>query len=215
MKDNIDRVIEAIDYPERFSDAEIAEMLHGPSAREFYEMMSRASDALSKTPQPDIDREWTEFAANRFPTRNAVKYLFGSRKAAAVALIAVASLAVVAATVGITRSFFRDEEPSMEAIADDGKPTTITDAGIVTDSIEVPVAKPDEVVVFRNETFGNIISTIGKHYGATVNFNDVESKNLRLYFRWDKSDSLTEIVEQLNIFERITIRVSGAVIIVE
>ncbi len=191
MKDNIDRVIEAIDYPERFSDAEIAEMLQDPSAHEFYDMMSRVSDALSQTPQPDIDREWAEFAANHFPTRKAVNFLFGSRKAVAVTQIAVASLAVVAATVGITHSFFRDEEPLTEAIADDGKPATIADTGIVTESIEVPVANQDENVVFRNETFGNIISIIGKHYGATVNFNDVESKNLRLYFRWDKSDSLS------------------------
>ena len=108
MKDRTDRIFEAIEHPERFSDDEIQEMLDNPGIQELYKQICKTADALTTTEEPDIDREWEQFVnRQRKSVAQGLLYslrVFFNRNAAAVLICTVASLAVVAATLGVSYS---------------------------------------------------------------------------------------------------------------
>lgn len=213
MKDNIDKILDVVEYPDRYSDSEIDEMLCDSAARDFYSVMSKTCDALTDISEPDIDRAWSEFATVHFPAGKTGWGLLGFRPAASVAAIVVASLAVVAATIGLTHSLMNREETMPEIT--NGIVSTVDNAPRASDTIVTPGPLPDKTVVFRNESLEHILSELSKCYGASVIFKSDAVKGLHLYFRWDKSDSLAEVVEQLNSFDRIRIIANGTSITVE
>lgn len=222
MKDRTDRLFEAIEHPDRFSDDEIQEMLNDPGMQELYKQICKTADALTTTEEPDIDREWEQFA-NRQRKSVAQGLLHSIRvffncNAAAVLICAVASLAVVAATLGVSYSL---SHPAVneEAIADIESATVKArpEAASSKDSIQVDESTPQELrtVVFKDESFGEMISAIADFYGVSAVYKNEKSKELRMYFQWDQSLPLSEIVEQLNNFEQIKISISDKTITIE
>ena len=219
MNDKIDRLLEAVGHPERFTDEELADLLSDPEVRELYDLMSKTTDALTPAEDPDIDSEWQRFAAEHVPGyRPALLHIlrvFFNRHAAAVILAAVASIAVVAATVTFTRSK-GSHNPSDMGV----QPTVSTpdiakvEGEVLTDTILVGNTSDGETVTFKDEPFGSIISALEVHYGVKVTFNSPDTKKLRLFFKWDSSLPLSEVVDQLNSFEQINIRIKGNSLIV-
>lgn len=53
------------------------------------------------------------------------------------------------------------------------------------------------------------------YYGVTVKFNQDAAKSLLLYFEWDQSLPLNEVVEQLNNFEQINITLTDKALTVK
>lgn len=209
MKDKTDRLLEAIEHPERFSEEEINEMLEDGEIQELYNLMSKTSDALTKTSEPDIDKEWQRFVKKHDNTSQPKgriidsMRLFFYRNAAAILICTVASLAVVAATVGVAYSLDRPKKE--ELTQKDDEPVSYR--AEESDSVSISVISPVEpqTVIFKDETFSAMMDAIAGYYGASVNFKNDSSKELHLYFQWDQSLPLDEIIEQLNNFEQIRI----------
>ncbi len=208
MKDNTDRLLEAADHPDRFSDRELESLLADPTARELYDTMVKAANLLTPSPEPDIDAEWARFAAKH--RKGAIlsrRYLL-PRHAAAAVIAVVLTFAVVAATVGITRSL------TTPTVAENTAPEPTATIQKAIDIEETPTPTP-EIKVFRNRTLEEIITVISDYYGATAKFTTDDSKNLRLYFKWNQSEPLSEVVEQLNSFEQIDISLADNLLTVE
>lgn len=208
MKDNIDRLLEAVDKPDRFSDAELEAMLSDPDLRKLYHIMSKTTDAISEASAPDVDKEWESFVASQTKKHKPVILTFFSRHAAAAVVIALTSLAVVAATFGIKYSI--EQSGRHEADRDSGveiasveEPDTVNDASKQSNLLE-PI-----IVVFKDQSLADILAEIGRYYEVTVSFTNPQAKDLRLYFKWDQSQTITEVADQLNSFEQISIAVSG------
>lgn len=223
MKDRTDRIFEAIEHPDRFSDDEIQEMLDEPGMQELYKQICRTADALTTTEEPDIDREWEQFV-NRQRKSVAQGLLhslrvFFNRNAAAVLLCTVASLAVVAATLGVSYSL-SPTAVNEEAMAADIESATVKsrpEAAPSKDTVQVDESTPEElrIVVFKDESFGEMISVIADFYGVSAVYKNEKPKELRMYFQWDQSLPLSEIVEQLNNFKQIRISISDKTITIE
>lgn len=219
MEDKTDRLLEAMEHPGRFSDEEIRLMLEDDEARELYRLMSRTSDALTETKEPDLDNEWESFAAEHAETIHKPFYFFGmfsSRKVAAV-LTGAVSLAAVAATVAVTYSLSRPKVDEAAQITEEtGIVLTKDTVNVNSDSISPlsPAAEPT-TVVFKDETFENVIGKIAGYYGVTVKYNSESAKALRLYFQWDQRLPLNEVVDQLNSFEQLSLKLSGNTITIE
>lgn len=222
MKDKTDRLFEALEDPSRFSDDEIRQMFDDEETRELYKLMSKTADALTDTGEPDIDAEWERFATRQPHTAKRtgmflhIVRLFADRKVAAV-LTAAVSIAAVAATVAVTYSLVGPRTEQQELIAAD---TTVTHpqrlAADDNDSIDshIPAAEP-VTVIFKNESFGNMMSRIAEYYGTTVEYSNESAKALRLYFQWDQRLPLNEIVEQLNNFDQIDLKLADNTITVK
>lgn len=223
MKDRTDRIFEAIEHPERFSDDEIQEMLDNPGIQELYKQICKTADALTTTEEPDIDREWEQFVnRQRKSVAQGLLYslrVFFNRNAAAVLICTVASLAVVAATLGVSYSLSHTAV-NEEAMAADIESATVKSRPEVAPSkntVQVDESTPEELrtVVFKDESFGEMISVIADFYGVSAVYKNEKPKELRMYFQWDQSLPLSEIVEQLNNFEQIRISISDKTITIE
>lgn len=222
MKDKTDRLFEVMENPARFSDDEIRQMLDDEEMRELYGLMSKTTDALTETREPDIDAEWERFTARqphrakRVGTLPHIFKLFAARKVAAILTVGV-SIAAVAATVAVTYSLVSLKTEKREQIAAE---SAVAQPGHIAvenkDSIDsqIPAGEP-LTVIFKNESFGNIISRIAEYYGATVKYSNENAKALHLYFQWDQRQPLNEIVDQLNNFEQIDLKLADDTITVK
>lgn len=216
MKDNIDRLLDALEHPDRYTDAELDQLLSDKEVRETYEMMSKTSDALIPVPNPDIDHEWNRFKAEHQEVASAKRLYFLpsflGRKVAAVIAGIVASLAVVAATVGITVTIMSDNRSAHDNTSTDAPAVISVNDVAVTDSVKL--SEP-ATVVFKDESFETIISTICLYYSTTASFKSDKSKDLHLYFKWEQNQPLAQVVEQLNNFEQIDITLIDNVLTIE
>lgn len=219
MKNNIDRLLDALEHPENYSDAEVEQILTDPEAREVYDMLRKTADASAPVPEINIDDEWRRFEAKP-PKRSPVilRWLsfMSSRNAAAVVIALVGTLAVVAATIGVTHYFNANKEMAQVEQTEPQEQTAIASHNVApTDTIPAETTPLPETIVFKGENFERILADIAEHYGATVKFNQDAAKSLRLYFEWNQSLPLSEVVEQLNNFEQINITLTEKVLTVK
>lgn len=209
MEDKIERLLKYVENSDCLSDNEFDKLLEDPDTKDIYNVVSKTAYALTEDPEPDIDKEWDMFSkthlCHRRKNYGRVINYFISRNAAAVVICAIATFTVIASTIGvkiITGNTDRHDNSATESTL-----TALADTTGTRDSIDI-VKKPSvisQTYVFKNESFENIISAIAAYYGATVVFDNDSTKDLRLYFNWDKSLPLEEVIAQLNSFERINI----------
>lgn len=219
MKDNIDRLLDALEHPEKYSDAEVEQLLTDPEAREVYDILRKTADVSAPVPEINIDDEWRRFEAKQ-PKRRPVilRWLsfMASRNAAAVVIALVGTLAVVAATIGVTHYFIADNELAQTEQTEPQKRTNIANANVApTGTIPSETTPLPETIVFKGENLERILADIAEYYGATVKFNQDAAKSLKLYFEWNQSLPLNEVVEQLNNFEQIDITLTDKVLTVK
>lgn len=219
MKDNIDRLLDALEHPENYSDAEVEQLLTDSEAREVYDMLRKTADASAPVSEINLDEEWRRFEAKQ-PKRSPVilRWLsfMASRNAAAVIIALVGTLAVVAATIGVTHYFNANKEIAQTEQTEPQKQTAIADSNVApTDTIPTETTPLPETIVFKGENLERILADMAGYYGVTVKFNQDAAKSLLLYFEWDQSLPLNEVVEQLNNFEQINITLTDKALTVK
>ena len=219
MKDNIDRLLDALEHPENYSDAEVEQLLTDSEAREVYDMLRKTADASTPISEINLDEEWRRFEAKQ-PKRSPVilRWLsfMASRNAAAVIIALVGTLAVVAATIGVTHYFIANNEMAQTGQTETQKQTAIADSNVApTDTIPTETTPLPETIVFKGENLERILADMAGYYGVTVKFNQDVAKSLLLYFEWDQSLPLSEVVEQLNNFEQIDITLTDKALTVK
>lgn len=219
MKDNIDLLLDALEHPENYSDAEVEQILADPEAREVYDILRKTADASAPVPEINLDEEWRRFEAKQ-PKRSPIilRWLsfMASRNAAAVIIALVGTIAVVAATIGVTHYFISNKEMAQTEQTEPQKQTAITHSNVAsTDTIPDETTPLPETIVFKGENLERILADIAGYYGATVKFDQDAAKSLQLYFEWDQSLPLDKIVEQLNNFEQIDITLTDKVLTVK
>lgn len=203
MTDNTDRLLRACEHPDRLTDSQIDELLADADTRELYKLLSHTADALTEIPEPDLDAEWQRFVA----TRARRKFRLSSKVAAAAAVVLLASIAVVATTIGI-RHDARTAHPA------DPRDTIAAATAAISGPAPGAAAEVQQET-FRNEPLADVITAIASHYGATVAFRDSAPKDMCIYFTWDKEQTLAETVEQLNTFKQINISLTDNTLTVE
>jgi len=219
MKDNINRLLDALEHPENYSDAEVEQLLTDSEAREVYDMLRKTADASAPVSEINLDEEWRRFEAKQPKRRPVILgwiFFMASRNAAAVIIALVGTLAVVSATIGVTHYFNANKEMAKTEQTEPQKQTVIANSNVApTDTIPDETTPLPETIVFKGENFERILADIAGYYGATVKFNQDAAKSLKLYFEWDQSLPLSEVVEQLNNFEQINITLTDKVLTVK
>lgn len=219
MKDNIDLLLDALEHPENYSDAEVEQILADPEAREVYDILRKTADVSAPVSEINLDEEWRRFEAKQ-PKRSPIilRWLsfMASRNAAAVIIALVGTIAVVGATIGVTHYFISNKEMAQTEQTEPQKQTAITHSNVApTDTIPAETTPLPETIVFKGENLERILADMAGYYGVTVKFNQDAAKSLLLYFEWDQSLPLNEVVEQLNNFEQIDITLTDKVLTVK
>ena len=210
--DKTDRLLDAMNNPEKYSSAEIEEMLRDAETKEIFDLLDKTKSSLQPISTPDIDVEWDKFKDNNYyKKKSSVLRLsaFFSRKIAASVTVEIISITAVAAIIGISVSSLNNKEnvTSEKEVAATKEIITIQE-----DSIKTPSDSPlqsFETLIFDNEPLEVIMKQIGDFYGYKPEFNSENARALRLYFRWNQASTIQEIVESLNNFEQIHLTIEG------
>ena len=148
-----------------------------------------------------IDEEWTKFEAEHFGSeeREVKSERFSLLKIAAIFIGVLMLSGITYAAVQLVSQHVRGDMQSSTQevrISNSHQQTTHEQP---TDSTAM------NPVVFEDAELGDILSQITSFYQVEPVYKNKASKHIRLYFTWDKKQSLDDIIDTFNKFERIHI----------
>ena len=214
---NIDRLLEMLDHPERYSEQEIMGAInHDEETREFYRQLvaiRRARSRRHSAEYPvDVDGAWQQFEQRYMPQPKRERPWL--KMVATLAGILLVS-GIAWAAVYAVRHYVTDKP---KATTETVTPAAPTEAPVTT----VEVAKSDSIstaamepVIFDEVTLGQMLDEIAAYYGKEVAFKNDEARHLRFHFVWNKADGLDKVLEDLQHFESVDVEQKDDLLIVQ
>lgn len=162
-----------------------------------------------------IDEEWAKFEAEHFKdgrySNSSILSFFHSTKKIAALFIGVLILSgITYAAIHMISSNPQSEQVDQTVAVDNTQPLTIN--AQQSASADSTIIQP---VVFENAELGRILQEIASFYQCEVVYKKEKTKRVRLFFTWDKKQSLDQVVETFNKFERFHIAKENQKLIVE
>ena len=167
-----------------------------------------------------IDEEWTKFEAEHFGNdqrsnsslftlHSSLFTLHSSLKKIAAMFIGVLMISgITYAAVHLIGS---------QETGDSSQETATLNSPLST--LNSPLAEQDSTlykpVVFEDAELGEILRQIATFYQVEPVYKKADSKHIRLYFTWDKKQTIDDIVDTFNKFERFHITRDNKKLIVE
>lgn len=102
-----------------------------------------------------------------------------------------------------------DAGQEQTVVATNGQQTT-TDATLALQDSTLTTPR-----VFENQELGTILEEMAQFYDCEVEYKNENARKLRLYFTWDKRETVDDVVGAFNKFERFHIRRDAKRLIVE
>ncbi len=205
--DNLDKLLEAIEHPDRFSDAELNDLLSDPETHRLYELLcaSRA-DAFVKASTSDeseIERQWQLFKAKR--RKKSFFAWISNRNIAAVIALLIASCSIIMVGVSLSNRFLgNSEKPSTEQVT---APQLADDVA----TAQTQLLK-DTVIVFEDEKLDKILDIVAPYYNVKVDLKSPSYKDVRLFLKWESTTGIDDLLEHLNSSDRINLLLKEDVI---
>ena len=214
---NIDRLLEMLDHPERYSEQEILDIINqDDETRETYRQLVRAKRVSrhhhSAVHPADVDQAWQQFE-QRYMSQPKRERPWLKMVATIAGILLVSGIAWAA--VYAVRHFVTDKpKATTEAVtpAAPTETTVITTEPASGDSIPAETMEP---VVFDEVTLGQMLDEIAAYYGKEVAFKSDEARQLRFHFVWNKADGLDKVLEDLHHFERVDVEQKGNLLVVQ
>ena len=212
-EDYIKKIWDMLDNPQAYSEEEILALLRdNEEASEAYRQIVevkrsyRQLHAMDKA--IDVDKAWKRFAS-KHPVENKrhrpqyTSWFTGARKYAAIGVTAYAAIIQIR-----HRNEIRKEQPA----ATNSKPATVRQVKTPVEAVDTVQLQPK---TFDNVPLEKMLPEIAEHYGMKVRFLSEEVKELRLFFTWNPQESIEKVINKLNQFDRLNVKLSGQDIIVE
>lgn len=211
-----DLLLQMLEQPECYSEAQWQEILADDECRELYTLMAKVK---STAPSPEvsdetIDAEWQRLAQSQ-RARTAVIPLW--RKVAVTAAIAVALFGLSYAAV--TTGFFGLQKQDNEQ-KEVQKSETIQQLPAHENSPAIEVANDSTPAAVEPRLYDNVpleqmLAELAAYYQVDVEYRTDDVRSLRLYYEWEPDYSLDMVVDMLSHFESLSISREGNKLIVE
>ena len=196
MKD-MEQLLRMVERPQDYSDDEIMKLVSDPEMREYYELMvsAEAGFALKRSEEPKV-------------YTRAKLYSLSSR------FLKVAAIFIgVLLLSGIAFAAYRyvvGWGPSVE-----GELKSPAQEVRISNSPQQVQTESESVRTFENAELQQILKELSDYYHVGVEFHNEQSRHIRLYTKWDTTAPLQQIIELLNGFEKVNVRLIDNQIIAE
>jgi hypothetical protein len=189
----IQRLLEMQEHPERYTDEDIRQLMADEECRQLYEQMIRAADALFS----EKERSLSPLSTPHSPLST---FPISLRKIAAM-LIGVLMLSGIAyAAFRYARNVAQTEKVQTETMVSSGNQHAAPGTQLAEqDSTQT---KP---VVYEDKELTVILNEIAAFYQLETVYKNEDVKHVRLYFTWDKSADIDDVIATFNKFDRIHI----------
>ena len=221
-QDKANLLLDMQEHPENYTDEQLASML--ADDEELAEMLEAAAKTKQAMTKAAVDNEelpmdelWEQFAAEHADEFDAEESAADTdvpkakrvqmplHKVAAMIIGIIFTVGVAFAAIQIVRNASKPAPEPTQIEAPAPKPQDVKPVEQEpTDS--VAEVKP---VIFDNVELDKMLTTMAKHYGAELEFDNDDARAFRLYFTWKPNETLEHEIERLNQFESINIELSN------
>ena len=186
-EDKIEQMLHAMEHPEDYTDQQLEQLFNDEEVRLCYEIAIKAEQHLSTSKKP-----------------TAIKHTSYWRKIAALFVGVLLLSGIAIAAIQLNKNSSKNNEPVMVT----AEPTKPSEA----DAETLPM---DTTITFENTELEVIMSQIASHYKVAVDFNKEDARHLRFYTKWTPTETLDQVVERLNGFEKVTIKKNNNTLVIE
>ena len=181
-------------HPERYTDEQLDQMLNE-----------------SQISVPDVDEEWQQFKKRQQDQR---RMRLPMRWAAI--LITVVTLSGISyAAIHHLRQAQDKKSTTVEIQQPMVQKETVHDAA----PIATPMTEERDSIrqdrQFNNVELQEIMKQFGQDYGVKVVYKNEAARTLRFYLQWNATDSIQDILNRINHFEKVHLTLSDATITIE
>ena len=161
-----------------------------------------------------IDEEWTKFEAEHFGndqrSNPSLFTLHSSLTKIAASFIGLLMLSGIAyATIHLINNSKQKPQEEQTVTASNSQSSTLNAQLAESDSTDM---KP---IIYEDTELATILSDIATFYQVEPVYKKADSKHIRLYFTWDKKQTIDDLIDTFNKFERIHITREHQKLIVE
>lgn len=216
--DKYDLVLDIIEHPDKYSDAQISELLSDTECKELYNLLCKTSATMkimNGKRSPDIDEEWEKIKV-RVRHVWCFNFLSPGSRAASIVILSLTSIAALALGVAVVVS----ESSTAKTDSERDQTTIVNSADIITaDSNDTVITLqediPTETLLYKDVPLEKILEDIAESHNLTVDYRNKETAKLHLYYKLNPALPLTEVIDQLNTFEQINIHLNDNTLIVD
>ena len=190
-----------IEHPERYSEDELRSLLiDDAEGRDTYKTICYLNAAMQAEAKPRRHK----------PRRHKPLLSLIQNKAAAIAIAVCLISGLAYATVRIVRPAEQSQQQTETTSAAD----TQRPARDMQPAIRVIESAP-AVRTYENASLFQIVNDLANAYDVKVTYLSDKAKELRLYYKLDTNKPMEKIIEELNSFEKINIKINGDTLEVE
>ena len=202
-----DLLLQMMEQPQRYTADEWQEILADDECRELYTLMSKTQSAIDgarayeEVTDETIDAEWQRFISEKQEVKSE-KYSFLKIAAMFVGVLMLSGIAYAAihvvSHVGGNRVGGDLQSPTQE--------TRISNShqqAAEADTISV------QSKLYDNVPLGEIFEELSDYYDVKVVYQNEDAPRLRLFYQWKPEYTLEKVVEMLNNFDWIQIKIEN------
>ena len=183
-------------HPEQYTDEQLDQMLDETSI-----------------PVPDVEEEWQQFKAQRQRRRRQNPMM---RWAAVIITVAALSGITYAAIQHFRNA--NDVKENTPAVASQQKEVQEMERQ-ETEYHVAPIAEKIDSIrqdqQFNNVELQQIMQQLSRDYDVKVVFKNEAKRTLRFYLKWEANDSIQDILNRINHFEKVHLTLSEETITIE
>ena len=196
MKD-MEQLLRMVERPQDYSDEEIMKLVSDPEMKAYYELMvsAEAGFALKRSEEPKVYTRAKLYSLSSRFLKVAAVFI-------GVILLSGIAFAAYRYVVGEGLSVGGDLESPTQEVRISSSPQQVQ-------------TKTESVRTFENAELQQILQELSDYYHVGLEFHNEQSRHIRLYTKWDTTAPLQQIIELLNGFEKVNVRLIDNKIIAE
>ena len=199
------------EHPDKYTDEQMEHLLTDEEVKEFLRDLAMARMAGKKaTPKKvDVDKAWKEFSNGSY--RNRMKIA-----ASIIGIIFLSGVALAAVQNGWFKLSSSDKVVEYKTVTQQ----IANPKQLANDSLKAMTTDPKDSldmkpVVFDDAELGTVLMQMADFYHVKVEYMNVNTQHVRLFFNWNKTKTLEQNLELLNAFDRIQIEYADGTLIVK
>lgn len=208
--EKIQRLLDAQEHPENYSDEEINELLK--AAEPLSDLKRAMTDKDTRKEDINVDAAWERF----YHMHSEEGHAWLKIAASFIGFLIVGTMAYAAmVSLGLVRNPFQQAPSAKTEILAKQETAKVAKPIVATKDTVTTKKEAPQTIHFDNAELTTILGAMAKYYGVEVQFTNETAKHIRLHFEWDQAKSLDDNIQVLNSFQQITITRDGNKIVVE
>ena len=197
---DIEQLLKMTEHPQDYTDEALLQMMSDPDMRAYYELMvsAEAGFALKRN---ETTKETT--LSKLFPLHIRLFRI----AAIFIGILILSGIAYAAYHFAVRGD---SKSPTQKVQMVDSQQQKGIDQ-----QDNAQLSEADAIRTFENAELQQILQELSKHYQVSVVFRNEQARHVRLYTKWDTTAPLNTMIERLNGFEKVSIKLTDNQIIAE